>query len=347
MRVSLNVEKRTAGLLACFLCLMVVNAAMAGERQPTPVSVERLKGIEIAVSRDAPATVVSLNDTRISAEIAGRLQDLSVLVGNKVKKGDVLATLDCSDYRIQRKISEAALLAAQAQYRFDRKRLEKARKLSKKKNISAEELDRRVSNASVSNAEVQRLQAELKKAERSVEKCVLYAPFNAVVVQRLASIGDFLQQGSPVLRLLDEESIELSAKVQEQDIETMQSANRFEFAVRENRYPVELRAILPLIESRGQSYEVRFSFTGAKASPGATGRIEWNLGQGWVPSEYFVRRKAGMGLFVLREGQAVFVPVEQAKEGLASRVDLPGATVIIVDGRYTVADGEPVRVVDR
>lgn len=331
-------------LLACCVAVTAWAEEDVDDVKAVPVTVKALKDVEVHVIRDAPATVVSLNDTRISAEIAGRLEDLAVRVGDKVAKGDVLATLDCRDYEIQLKKAKAALQAAQAKNRFDKQRLKKARKLSSKKSIAAEELDRRISNASISNAEVDRLKAELNAAKRSEGKCVLHAPFNAVVIQRLASIGDFLSQGTPVLRLLDQESIEISAKVQEQDLDTLRKSKQFEFVSRRKHYAVSLRAILPLIESKGRSYEVRFSFLGDRSSPGATGRVEWSLGKGWMPSELLVRRDSGMGLFVLRDGHASFVPIEDAKEGQAAKVDMPPETQIIVDGRFAVSDKDPVQV---
>ena len=83
--------------------------------------------------------------------------------------------------------------------------------------------ERRTRDAAL-GGDVVRLQTALKMANRNVKKCRLRAPFNAVVIERIASVGELASVGAPVLRLLDDEQIEISASVQEQDLATLQAA---------------------------------------------------------------------------------------------------------------------------
>ena len=132
-----------------------------------------------------------------------------------------MARLDCEQHMIAVQRAEAALEAAKASYEFNQLQLDNARQLSTKRNISREELDKRTTDERRSAAEMQRLEAALREARLSEDKCAIKAPFNAVVIERIASLGDYLVPGSPVVRLLDDESIEISAKVQEQDLESL------------------------------------------------------------------------------------------------------------------------------
>jgi RND family efflux transporter MFP subunit len=312
---------------------------------PVPVTTAMLSDVVFFPSRTAPATSISLNDTDISAEISGQLTEIAVRVGDVVDKSALLASLDCRDYEIAVAKAEAAYNAGQAKIRFDREQLEKARQLAKQKNISKEELDRRASNASISAAELEGLKAERESAQLAVSKCTLSAPFKAVVVERLANLGDFLERGSPVVRLLDEENIEVRAMIQDQDLDSLAQAKNPRFVSRKQTYPVVLRTILPVVDSRLRSYEVRLSFVGTNPPAGTAGRLEWTLKQPHIRAELLVHRDA-LGLFVEREGVAVFVPVDGAREGQPSPVDLPQSEKIIVDGRYGVRDGDAVRVVE-
>ncbi|MCB1760731.1 MAG: efflux RND transporter periplasmic adaptor subunit [Gammaproteobacteria bacterium] len=316
----------------------------AGYAEPLPVTVKPLSELIFYPTRDAPATAVSLNDSRLSAQTNGPIDRIAVRVGDTLSKGDVLVALDCRDNQIRVEQAKHAYDAGQARNRFDRSQLATARALSKKKSISSEEVDRRISNASASSAEALKLKAELNAAQRLVEKCEIRAPFDAVVIERLASLGDYVVQGTPVMRVLDLESIEVSAKIQEQDLDSLRQAQEVEFVGGSRSFPVRLRTILPLVQSRIRSFEVRLAFTAEKATPGTAGRVRWHFSQPHIPTEMLLRRE-GLGIFVERDGVAEFVALSGAREGQPAEVSLAGAERIIVDGRFGLKHGDPVRVI--
>ncbi|OUS15974.1 hypothetical protein A9Q88_09540 [Gammaproteobacteria bacterium 50_400_T64] len=313
----------------------------------TPVTTKKLSEVLFYPVRDAPATTLSLNDTRVSTELKGILKGINVRVGDSVKQGDVVANMECEDYEIAVTQANAALTAQRATLKFDRSRLKKVTQLSKKRNISTEEVERRTSNAVISAADVEGLKASLKATERAVAKCAIRAPFDAVVISKLANLGDYLVPGSPILRLLDRDNVEVSAKVQEQDLELLKQAKGVAFIANDKRYPLSLRAILPLMESRIRSYEVRLEFAADKAFPGSAGRTEWHTPSPFVPAELLVRRK-GLGVFLAVSGKAKFVPITGASAGqpAAFGKNLSKDSAIIINGRFKINDGDTVRIIE-
>ncbi len=337
-------KKQLYPFLLSLFTLLTVGLVFAGT---TPVTTKRMSDVLFYPVRDAPATTLSLNDTRVSSEQKGILKGVNVRVGDSVKQGDVVANMDCEDYKIAVIQAQAALTAERAALKFDRSRLKKVTQLSKKKNISTEEVERRTSNAAISAADVAGLKASLKATERAVAKCAILAPFDAVVITKLANLGDYLIPGSPVLRLLDRDNVEVSAKVQEQDLELLKRAKGVAFIANNKRYPLTLRAILPLMESRIRSYEVRLEFTGDKAYPGSAGRTEWKTPAPFVPAELLVRRK-GLGVFLAVDGRAKFIPITGASPGqpVALIKSLAKDSAVIINGRFKINDGDMVRVIE-
>ena len=330
-------------VLFVFSICLVAQVAADG----TPVTTKKLSEVLFYPARDAPATTLSLNDTRVSTELKGILKGINVRVGDSVKQGDVVANIECEDYKIAVTQANAALTAQRATLKFNRSRLKKVTQLSKKKNISTEEVERRTSNAAISAADVEGLKASLKATERAAAKCAIRAPFDAVVISKLANLGGYLVPGSPVLRLLDRDNVEVSAKVQEQDLALLEQAKGIAFIANKKRYPLSLRAILPLMESRIRSYEVRLEFTADKAYPGSAGRTEWNTPSPYVPTELLVRRK-GLGIFVAHGNLAKFVPISDAREGqpAALAFEMSHDSRIIINGRFEINDGDTVRVIE-
>lgn len=330
---------------AFFITLVSPLALQAAEA--TPVTTKALSEVLFYPLRDAPATTLSLNDTRVSTELKGILKGIRVRVGDSVKQGDVLASMDCEDYEIAVTQATAALTAQRATLKFDRSRLKKVTQLSKKKNISTEEVERRTSNAAISAADVEGLKASLRASERAVAKCAIRAPFDAVVISKLANLGDYLIPGSPVLRLLDRDNVEVSAKVQEQDLELLKQAGGVAFVANDKHYPLALRAILPLMESRIRSYEVRLEFIADKAYPGSAGRTEWKTPSPFLPAELLVRRK-GLGVFLVVDGRAKFIPIDGANAGQPAALVKSWSkdSAIIISGRFKINDGDVLRVVE-
>lgn len=349
MRLPTDPNAKRVSLAPLVFALTVNTGAWAQGLAPsdlptTPVTTAPLAEKLFAPVRTAPATVVTLNNARVSAENAGLLQEIRFKVGEKVDRDAVIAKIDCRDAEAELASAEAAAAASKAKNSYDQSRLASARKLSANKNISGDEIDKRRADAQMSSAAVDKAQAELEKSRLAVSRCELKAPFNAVVVDRLASVGDFVSRGSPVLQLLDIESVEVSARIQDIDIESVENGQGHEFVTQNESYPVRLRTIVPLIESRLRSYEARFSFARDGPSPGSAGRLTWASPVPHLPAELLVRRD-GLGVFMMRDGLAEFVALPDAQEGKPAPVSEPLGGQVIVDGRFNVNDGDPVTII--
>ena len=331
--------------LLCVVSLLALTNA--GHAEPVAVTTRSLTEVLIFPVREAPATAVSLNDSHVSAEIRGVLKRIAVRVGDSVSAGDVIAEIECEDYEIALDQAQATYDSEVAKHEFARSQLGNARSLAKTKNISSEELRRRRSNALAARADSERSRAALRAAERSTEKCTIRAPLKAVVIERVANIGDYLVEGTKVVRLLDQENIEISAQVQEQDIASLRQAREAEFVTRDERYPVQLRTVLPMLESRLRSFEVRLEFTGEKATPGSSGRLMWKVPKPHVPTDYLVRKKNQIGMFLVVDGKASFRVIDGALDGLPAALKQVVEGQVAADGRFNLEDGAEVRIVEQ
>jgi RND family efflux transporter MFP subunit len=336
------------GLIFVLLILSLAPATTAVAEDAKPVSTIALEELALQPNKDAPATVVSLNDARVSAEANGVLKTLSVNVGDRVAQGDVLGTLACDEYEIAEKGARARLKAAKARLDFARSQLASAKKLSSIKSIAQEEVDERNAEFAVASAEIDIAESALRNAERLSGHCEIRAPFTGVVVERLASIGDFATTGTPIFRLLDTENIEISAFVQQQDLQSLREATAPMFRFQGMDFPLKLRTVLPLIESKTRSQEVRMRFSSQSAPPGGTGRLSWTIDRFHLPPTILVRRQNQLGIFTEQNNIALFRPMNAAIPGqpVLIEADLAANTRVITEGRFSLEDGDPVRVVN-
>lgn len=326
---------------------LVLAAALAlhAQAQNPPPAVATQPWAEVAVlpEREASAQAVTLNESRIAAEIAGRIEAIPAQAGSRLARGAVLARIDCRDHELAASRAGAASQAAAARLALAEQQLERARELEAKGFFSAEALASRETEVQVLRAENERARAELASARRSVDKCVVRAPFAAIVRERLADVGELAAPGTPLAVLLDAERLEVSAQVQARDARSLGAAAEIFFEGEGGRRKLALLRISPAIDPQSRTVEARLRFTGAAAPPGAAGRIVWRDAQPHAPAGLLVRRGAMLGVFIDDDGTARFRPVPGAQEGRPAPLELAPHTRVVVSGQLALEDGQKLR----
>ncbi|WP_299181514.1 efflux RND transporter periplasmic adaptor subunit [uncultured Neptuniibacter sp.] len=325
-------------LLIGSLLLVIGSASSAA----THVVVAPLSSLLNSTSHTAPARVVNDEHAQISARINAEVESVKVRVGDQVSEGQVLATLDCRDHQLAREQADSVLKTLYAQSRLARQQLERAEKLLKQRNASRELRDQRRAELDSLLAQQKGAKAALNMAVLTVERCSTKAPFDGVVTERVVSSGDLVAPGSVLIRLLALSGQEVEAALNQEQVVRLQSASEVAFILQGKRFPLQLRAIIPLVKSKARTQNVRFSFQQQAALSGSSGRIEWFDLKGRLPARYVVSRDGQLGLMRLENGTAVFEPLPEAIEGQAVEVDLPADSLIIVEGQHAVTDQEAV-----
>ena len=316
---------RTLLLLMLALPVMVV----AADRMPS-VSAKPFDEVAYYPQASAPASAVSYNRATLSAQLQSAVQQIPVRTADVVQQGDLLVQLDCRNAKAIRESAGATHALAQYQ-------LQRARTLNKGKHVSEELLRTRESELAVASA-------RLTAARIDVERCRVTAPFNGVVTQRIASVGEWVNRGQPLLELVDLDNVEVSAKVADAVIAGFKDVSSYAFIVNGQHYEVTPRSISVAVDPASRTREVRLSFLQARAQPGQSGRLVWQSARRFLPADFLVKRQQGYGVFVLSQGKAKFVVVPDAQEGRPFRVDLDNNTRLITHGRFTVQDNDAVTV---
>ncbi len=328
--------------------LLLLSGGVAAEA--TPVRVEPVMKLAIFPQLSAPARVVSLNDSRIEASITALVEQIPVRVGDVVSSGDKLLSLECDDQRNTLEQGRAGRDALKARLAFAEFQYARARSLIKSKSLSDEALRQRKADAGALQAELSGAEAGVEQARRNVERCTLRAPFRAVVMERLIGVGEKAQPGKTLLRLMDLSAVEVSAQVPAFDAANLPQADGLSLRLDEQSYPLTLRSVVPALEPKSRSRELRLDFIAESAQPGSSGRLQWRQPVPHLPAEYLLRRGSDYGVFVVREGKAEFVKIANAREGSAVALeldrDLSGDTLVITEGRFGLNHGDPVSVVE-
>ena len=140
----------------------------------------------------------------ITSRITGRIVKLDLREGARVKKGDILVTLD--DRLEKTKVDEmrARLHAAKTNFHTQDGIYRRDLMLFKQKALSREELDLSKARREAARGELKALEAGLESALTSLSYTIIKAPFCGVITKRYLDPGDLAIPGKPILELESE-----------------------------------------------------------------------------------------------------------------------------------------------
>ena len=328
------------------LLLLLLAFTGLSAQEAVPVRVQAFQEVLVDLEQKAPAEVLPLNRAVLSAEVSGVIKKIHADVGSSVQKGDLLLEIDPADYRLSLQQAEASLEASKAQKAQADIRLQRARTLIDGNYLSADDLLARETEAQVANSQIQLQEAAVAIARRNLGKCLIVAPFNGVVAERMAQEGSYVSIATRLLDLAENDRFELDAEIPDELADTLPRAEQIEFHSRNQSWPVKLLRLSPLIEVERRSRQARFEFTGEAPAIGRNGEVVWRVSSGLMPSNLVVRRDGVLGIFLAEAGKARFQPLPNAQEGRPVPVDIPEELTrtwqVIVTGRDRLQDGDPI-----
>ena len=148
----------------------------------------------------------------ISSNHSGILEDIKVEQGTHVKKGEILAEVVSKNVQASYDISHATLRQAEDGY----ERVMKVHKSGTVPDVKLVEIETQLAKA----------RAAAKSSEESLEECKIKAPFNGTVSEVLVEQGVHVNPGSPILKLVDLSTIEITIPVPETEIGNIKIGQR-------------------------------------------------------------------------------------------------------------------------
>jgi len=149
-----------------------------------------------------PGKVKATKRAELSFQISGQIEKLNILEGQKVKKGELLASLDSKNHLY-------ATRAARARYQAAKQDFHRASRLYEEKVMSKARFD-------TARAAHDVAQAQLDIKEETLAETRLVAPFDGLVAKRYVERKEHVNKGEAVLLLQDVVGIDVEVQLPEQ-----------------------------------------------------------------------------------------------------------------------------------
>ena len=271
-------------------------AALAGllplaQAQTAPATAV-IEAREVDVTYPAEATVEAVRQATVAAQVAGRVVDVRVDAGQRVKAGELLMRLDARE-------AAENLAGAQAQAVKAKADLERSRGLFAKKFISQAALDK-------AEADYKAAAAQAGAAGAGLSHGSVTAPISGIVGERLAELGEMAALGRPLFSVFDPKSLRVVASVPQYKLAEVRQARKARVEFPETGQWVEAVRVelLPSADIHTHTVTARLYLpeNAAGVVPGMAARAHFVTGRGkklTVPPAAVLRRGEVTAVYVL------------------------------------------------
>jgi RND family efflux transporter MFP subunit len=292
----------------------------------------------LASAEEVVGTVRARLRATIEAKANGRITAMPVILGQKVKAGDLLARLDAPEIKARLDQAEASLQQAQRDS-------ERMSSLFPQQAVSRAEYETAESRYRVAKGVVAEARAMIGYME-------ILAPFDGVVTRKWVEVGDQAAPGKPLVDIEDPSKLQLEADVPEALVGRIKQDARMTIRVGQSPRDVTgtMAEIAPIADSASRTFRVKLDL---QASPGLMSgqfaRLIVPMGEITsvrVPVSAVVQRGQMEILFVVENQHARLHLVktgQRANDEMEILSGLDSGVSVVVDNPQQLVDGQPLQ----
>ena len=321
-------------LLSAFL----LSACGAGEQAETrnhpTVSGVAVETIHLKATPDfyeSPGTVRSVTSSVLGAQISGSVREIRVKIGDRVERGQVLATLDDRSVRAQYEAAEAgvressygmeevtqSLDAAAANLKLAEATYNRYQSLLEKDSVSQAEFDQAearyksaLANQAALEARKKQLQArgqqatsQAVSAQTAFSYSRIVAPTDGVVTAKFVDAGTLVMPGTPILTVEDAAHYRVETGLPEAYLGRARVGQAIPVELNEHLLEGHVGEVAPAADPATRTFLVKIDLPrGCECSSGQFAKVEFPLGEVkrlTVPVASLVERGQLEGVFVV------------------------------------------------
>ena len=334
-----------AGLALAVLAALYFWGPLSPAQEVAVTVVAKVYPAQAYTVLNASGYVVAQRKAAVSSKSTGRLDFLGVEEGSRVKKGQILASLENKDLiaarnqaRAHVNETQAGLVSAQAELTDAELQYQRMKTLVRQDLVSRQDYDvadarykKAKAGVATAQASIRTAQAGLAEAQASLEYSYIRSPFDGVVTTKFADVGEVVapfgaaaNARAAVVTLADMNSLMVEADVAESNLDKVYQGQPCEIsldAIPDRRFPGEVHMIVPTADRAKATVltKVKFLETDDRILPEMSAKVAFlsrPLGAGEnqprlaVSKNALVNRKDRTVAFIVEKGQVKETPVK-------------------------------------
>ncbi|RUQ38146.1 MAG: efflux RND transporter periplasmic adaptor subunit [Candidatus Competibacteraceae bacterium] len=184
--------------LLSFFCLLVALPGLPVAAEPVlPVAEARWQTLPNEVILDG--VIEAVNQSTVSAQTAGRVENIMVDVNDFVAQGAPIMRLRNIEQRASLDQAQANLREAQARFLEAQAEYNRIRGVFEKQLVAKAQMDAATATLDAAKARLEAAQAGVAQAKESLGYTTINAPYSGIVLERHVQLGETVQPGKPLM----------------------------------------------------------------------------------------------------------------------------------------------------
>ena len=297
---------------------------------PTPVTTIIVKGQSLQPVLSAVGTLRAVNGVIVSTDLAGIVTKINFDSGTKVKKGDLLITLDADQ-------EEAQLRSSEVKLAFAKTDVGRKKDLLVSKAISQSDWD-------AAESQVQQMRASVDEMKALIARKKIIAPFDGTVGIRQANLGQYLNPGASIVPLQSLDPIYVEFNLPQQHLDKIAVGGKLHLLTSgqaQTEFAGEITAIDSLIDASTRNIMAQGTIKNPEHTlrPGMFVNVEVLLPEQkdvlTIPSSAIAYAPYGDSVYVVRDSEKTGPDGKPVKEVVPQNVKLGtqrGDQVVVLSG---------------
>ena len=253
-------------LMAILLCAGVSLNIGCGKKEQKAVK-ERAVNVQVWTAEtrslrpfvESIGTLKSYDMVAVSSEVDGILKSIHVDEGFTVSRGQLIAEIKDTDYRLAEEQATAALKQAQASLANAKLEYQRKEALYREELVTKQQFDDIAARLALAQGDVERANAGRDLAKEKLTKTKIFAPMAGSVLEKKVTSGDYIRNGTFLVSIIRTDLLKLSFTVSEKDVGGLRVGQNVTFVVDAfpgREFHGQLKTIYPSLEERTRSLQV-------------------------------------------------------------------------------------------
>jgi len=339
-------------LLAGVIGIQTVAVAQF-EAPPPNVRIARASVQMMAPLTMVPGTVVSRNDARLASEVTGRLLEVAE-VGTVAARGDVVAIIEDTVIRLRRDELLAEVERARARLKYLESEERRYVQLAESNLAAATKLEETLSDRDVSRSDLQVAKSRLAQIEDQLDRTRIRTPFSGIVVERLMMPGERVDTGKNVVRMVDQQHLEVIARAPLEYYSYVRPGQQLELRTGSVMANGMVRTVVAVGSENTHQFELRLDIESNRFPVGQTLRVSIPTSDTRealvVPRDALVLRPQGISVFVVGHDQKAKQIMVTTGIGTIEHIEVSGdlkdGDMVIIRGNERLQPGQVVSIMN-
>lgn len=321
------------------------------KHQTLAVTTETVVLGEVPLTTVVPGAVVPDQKANISSRIMGYIKNLDVKVGQKVTRGQLLFSIDSTDVNGQIQQAQSGYNQALAALKDAKLDYDRFSKLYEEESVSKQQFDKITLQYQVAQENLSAAKSGLSQAKAQLKYAYVEAPFDGVIVEKLANAGDLAAPGNPIVVIENLQSLSVQTEAAEDLFAVLRPGDEAEMIIDGQPKAVigKIYTLVGAANPKTRTHTVKLSLPDiANMNSGTFARVSFKRGERQtmlVPQSAVIERSGIQGVFVVENDQAYFRMVRLGQQ-INGRVEIQAGLrlgdEIVVTGNQSLLNGDYV-----